>query len=119
MATVYDFSAKDIKGQDVELNNYAGKALLIVNTASKCGFTPQYKGLQKIYTELKDEGLEILGFPCNQFGKQEQGNEEEIASFCDLNFNVSFPMFSKIEVNGDDAHPLYKHLKEEAPGAAR
>jgi len=117
MATVYDFSAKDIKGQDVELNNYAGKALLIVNTASKCGFTPQYKGLQKIYTELKDEGLEILGFPCNQFGKQEQGNEEEIASFCDLNFNVSFPMFSKIEVNGDDAHPLYKHLKEEAPGA--
>lgn len=117
MATVYDFSAKDIKGQDVSLNNYAGKALLIVNTASKCGFTPQYKGLQQVYTELKDEGLEILGFPCNQFGKQEQGNEEEIASFCDLTFNVSFPMFSKIEVNGDNAHPLYKHLKDEAPGA--
>lgn len=117
MANVYDFSAKDIKGQEVSLDKYAGKALLIVNTASKCGFTPQYKGLEKVYKELHDDGLEILGFPCNQFGKQEQGSEDEIASFCDLNFGVSFPLFSKIEVNGDAAHPLYKHLKDEAPGA--
>lgn len=117
MANVYDFSAKDIKGQEVSLDKYAGKALLIVNTASKCGFTPQYKGLEKVYKELHDDGLEILGFPCNQFGKQEQGSEDEIASFCDLNFGVSFPLFSKIEVNGDSAHPLYKHLKDEAPGA--
>lgn len=117
MANVYDFSAKDIKGQEVSLDKYAGKALLIVNTASKCGFTPQYKGLEKVYKELHDDGLEILGFPCNQFGKQEQGSEDEIASFCELNFGVSFPLFSKIEVNGDSAHPLYKHLKDEAPGA--
>lgn len=117
MASVYDFSAKNIKGEDVSLSDYAGKVLLIVNTASKCGFTPQYKGLQSVYDELASEGFEILGFPCNQFGKQEQGNEGEIAEFCDLNFGVQFPMFSKIEVNGDGAHPLYRHLKNEAPGS--
>ena len=117
MATVYDFSAKTINGDDVSLADYAGKTLLIVNTASKCGFTPQYKGLQSVYSELQDQGLEILGFPCNQFGKQEQGNETQIAEFCDVNFGVSFPMFSKIEVNGDNAHPLYQHLKNEAPGS--
>ncbi|MDD9892850.1 MAG: glutathione peroxidase [Gammaproteobacteria bacterium] len=117
MTSVYDFSAKNIKGEDVALADFSGKALLIVNTASKCGFTPQYKGLQKVYAELQGEGLEILGFPCNQFGKQEQGNETQIAEFCDMNFGVEFPMFSKIEVNGDGAHPLYQHLKNEAPGS--
>lgn len=117
MAKIYDFSAKNIKGEDVALSDYAGKVLLIVNTASKCGFTPQYEGLQKVYAELNAEGLEILGFPCNQFGKQEQGDEAQISEFCDLNFGVSFPMFSKIEVNGDGAHPLYQYLKDEAPGA--
>lgn len=117
MAKIYDFSAKNIKGEEVSLGDYAGKVLLIVNTASKCGFTPQYEGLQKVYADLNAEGLEILGFPCNQFGKQEQGNEAQISEFCDLNFGVSFPMFSKIEVNGDGAHPLYQYLKDEAPGA--
>jgi glutathione peroxidase len=117
MAKIYDFSAKNIKGEEVSLGDYAGKVLLIVNTASKCGFTPQYEGLQKVYAELNAEGLEILGFPCNQFGKQEQGDEAQISEFCDLNFGVSFPMFSKIEVNGDGAHPLYQYLKDEAPGA--
>lgn len=116
MPTVYDFSAKNISGQDVSLSDYAGKALLIVNTASKCGFTPQYTGLQKLYTDLNADGLEVLGFPCNQFGAQEKGSDEEIAGFCDLNFGVNFPLFSKIEVNGDNAHPLYKYLKEAAPG---
>ena len=117
MPTVYDFSAKKINGEEVSLGDYAGKVLLIVNTASKCGFTPQYEGLQTLYSDLNAEGLEVLGFPCNQFGKQEQGNEEQIASFCDLNFGVNFPLFSKIEVNGDNAHPLYNFLKAEAPGA--
>lgn len=117
MAKIYDFSAKNIKGEEVSLGDYAGKVLLIVNTASKCGFTPQYEGLQKVYADLNAEGLEILGFPCNQFGKQEQGDEAQISEFCDLNFGVSFPMFSKIEVNGDGAHPLYQYLKDEAPGA--
>ena len=117
MTSVYDFSAKNIKGEDVALADFSGKALLIVNTASKCGFTPQYKGLQKVYAELQGEGLEVLGFPCNQFGKQEQGNETQIAEFCDMNFGVEFPMFSKVEVNGDGAHPLYQHLKNEAPGS--
>ena len=116
MSTVYDFSAASLTGQDIDLAQYRGKVLLIVNTASKCGFTPQYKGLQELYAQHKDKGLEILGFPCNQFGKQEPGDSGEISEFCELNYGVDFPMFSKIDVNGDDAHPLYKHLKQEAPG---
>ncbi|MCB1837008.1 MAG: glutathione peroxidase [Alcanivoracaceae bacterium] len=115
MTTVYDFSAKRLNGDDVSLEQYKGKVLLIVNTASKCGFTPQYKGLQALYDKHQGK-LEILGFPCNQFGKQEPGGESEISEFCELNYGVSFPMFGKIDVNGDDAHPLYKHLKQEAPG---
>ena len=115
MTTVYDFSAKRLSGEDVQLSQYKGKVLLIVNTASKCGFTPQYKGLQALYDKHQGK-LEILGFPCNQFGKQEPGGESEISEFCELNYGVSFPMFGKIDVNGDDAHPLYKHLKQEAPG---
>lgn len=117
MASVYDFSATTIKGDQVSLSDYAGKVLLIVNTASKCGFTPQYEGLQQVYSDLQTQGLEILGFPCNQFGKQERGNEAQISEFCSLNFGVSFPMFAKIEVNGDNAHPLYQFLKSEAPGS--
>jgi glutathione peroxidase len=114
--TVYDFKATNIKGEEVSLADYKGKVLIIVNTASKCGFTPQYADLQAIYEEYKDKGLEILAFPCNQFGHQEKGNNEEIAQFCDLNFKVSFPLFDKIEVNGDNAHPLYKFLKDSQPG---
>jgi glutathione peroxidase len=116
MTSVYDFSAPAINGQDVNLEQYRGKVLLIVNTASKCGFTPQYKGLQALHEKYKDKGLQILGFPCNQFGKQEQGNESQISEFCELNYGVDFQMFSKIDVNGNDAHPLYQHLKQEAPG---
>ena len=116
MTTVYDFSGLNIKGEEVPLDQYKGKVMLIVNTASKCGFTPQYKGLEELYKNYKDKGLEILGFPCNQFGKQEPGNEEQITEFCELNFGVTFPLFKKIDVNGPDAHPLYKFLKSEAPG---
>ncbi|MBQ0753139.1 MAG: glutathione peroxidase [Gammaproteobacteria bacterium] len=116
MTSVYDFSAPTINGQDVNLDQYRGKVLLIVNTASKCGFTPQYKGLQALHEKYKDQGLQILGFPCNQFGKQEQGNESQISEFCELNYGVDFQMFSKIDVNGSDAHPLYQHLKQAAPG---
>ena len=114
--SIYDYIVKDIKGEEKPLSNYKDKALLIVNTASKCGFTPQYEGLEVIYKELKDRGFEILAFPCNQFGSQEPGSEEEIASFCDLNFKTSFPLFSKIDVNGADEAPLYGYLKSEAPG---
>ena len=114
--SVYDFKVKNIKGEDVALSDFQGKTLLIVNTASKCGFTPQYEGLEKLYQKYADKGFAVLGFPCNQFGKQEPGNEEEIASFCDLNFKVSFPMFSKVEVNGAEASPLFDYLKNEAPG---
>lgn len=114
--SIYDYKVKDIKGEEKPLSNYKDKALLIVNTASKCGFTPQYEGLEVIYKELKDRGFEILAFPCNQFGSQEPGSEEEIASFCDLNFKTSFPLFSKIDVNGADEAPLYGYLKSEAPG---
>ena len=113
---VYDFSARTIKGEEVPLSDYEGKVMLIVNTASKCGFTNQYEGLEKLYKQYKDQGLEILGFPCNQFGAQEPGNEEEIQQFCSLNFGVSFPMFAKVDVNGANAHPLYKFIKAEAPG---
>lgn len=114
--SVYDFEVNGINGEKVSLSEYQGKTLLIVNTASKCGFTPQYEGLEKLYQTLNDQGLVVLGFPCNQFGKQEPGSDEEIASFCDLNFKVSFPMFSKVDVNGDQAEPLFNFLKSEAPG---
>jgi glutathione peroxidase len=114
--SIYDFSAKTIDGQDKQLDEYKGKVMLVVNTASKCGFTPQYKGLEELYRQYKDKGLVVLGFPCDQFGHQEPGDENEIKNFCSLNFDVSFPMFAKVEVNGDKAHPLYKHLKEEKPG---
>jgi glutathione peroxidase len=114
--TVYEFSAKRIDGQTESLADYKGKVLLIVNTASKCGFTPQYAGLEKLYTEFKDRGFVVLGFPCNQFGKQEPGSEQEIAAFCTSTYNVTFPMFAKIDVNGDNAHPLYKYLKSDRPG---
>ncbi|PFC89422.1 glutathione peroxidase [Bacillus anthracis] len=114
--TVYDFSTKTITGEDKSLKDYEGKALLIVNVASKCGFTPQYKGLQEVYDKYKDKGLEILGFPCNQFGGQEPGTEADITSFCELNYGVNFPMFAKIDVKGDKAHPLYTYMTEQAPG---
>lgn len=114
--SIYDFSALDIQGTERKLSEFTGKVVLIVNTASKCGFTPQYEGLEDMYKELHEQGLEILGFPCNQFGQQEKGSETEIAGFCMKNYGVSFPMFSKIDVNGDDAHPLYSYLKKEASG---
>ncbi|MFT6070685.1 MAG: glutathione peroxidase [Bacteriovoracaceae bacterium] len=116
MTKIYEFKVKNIKGEEVSLEDYKGKTLLILNTASKCGFTKQYSGLEIMYKELKDKGLEILAFPCNQFGSQEPGSNEEIAEFCDLSFKTSFPLFSKIDVNGDKAHPLFNYLKEEAPG---
>ena len=116
MTTVFDFTAQDIAGKDVDLSQYQGKVLLIVNTASKCGFTPQYKGLQALFEKYRERGLEVLGFPCNQFGHQEPGDEAAISEFCELNFGVDFPLFGKIDVNGDNAHPLYRHLKEEATG---
>ena len=116
MASVYDFSVKNIRGKDVKLDSYKGKALLIVNTASECGFTPQYKGLEALYEKLHGKGLEILGFPCNQFGAQEKGTEEEIGEFCQVNYGVTFPMFAKVDVNGDDAHPLFRWLKSEKKG---
>lgn len=114
--SVYDFSARSIDGHEVPLAQYSGKVLLIVNTASKCGFTPQYAGLEKLYQQYKDRGLVILGFPCNQFGAQEPGTEQDIAQFCELNYGVSFPMFAKVDVNGPDTHPLYKFLKEQKGG---
>ena len=113
---VFDFSAKLNNGKKKSLADYRGKVLLIVNTASKCGFTPQYKGLEQLYEKYKEQGLEILGFPCDQFGHQEPGTDQEILDFCELNYGVTFPLFSKIDVNGDAAHPLYKYLKTEAGG---
>jgi len=113
---VFDFSANAIDGTPVDLSRYRGKVLLIVNTASQCGFTPQYKGLEQLYRDYRERGLEVLGFPCNQFRQQEPGSEAEIGAFCEKNFGVSFPLFAKIDVNGDGAHPLYRHLKGEAPG---
>jgi glutathione peroxidase len=115
MPTLYDFSVRDISGRDVPMAEYRDKVLLIVNTASKCGYTPQYTGLEALYRDLKDRGLVVLGFPCNQFGGQEPGNEEQIASFCRSNYDVSFPMFAKVDVNGPDTTPLYAWLKEKAP----
>ena len=116
MSELYNISVKDIDMNLVDLSSYEGKTLLIVNVASKCGFTPQYKDLQNLYEKYQDQGLEVLGFPCNQFGAQEPGTNEEVKSFCDLNYNVSFKMFDKIDVNGSDASPLFKFLKHESPG---
>lgn len=112
----YDFSAKDINGKEIEMSNYKGKVVLVVNTASKCGLTPQFKELEELYKIYKDKGLEILGFPCNQFANQDSGSNEEIQNFCQLNYGVTFTMFEKIDVNGNNAHPLYKYLKEESKG---
>ncbi|MCQ2003601.1 glutathione peroxidase [Rhizobium sp. NRK18] len=113
--TVYDYQARTNAGQEIGLDSYRGKVLLIVNTASACGFTPQYAGLETLYKTYKDD-LVILAFPCNQFGAQEKGSDEDIRTFCDLNFNISFPLFAKVDVNGSDAHPLFKYLKEALPG---
>jgi glutathione peroxidase len=113
--SVYDFSVKDISGKETKLDSYKGKYLLIVNVASKCGFTPQYKGLEQMSRDLKSD-LVVLGFPCNQFGGQEPGDENEIKNFCSLTYEVSFPMFAKVDVNGANADPLYKYLKGEKPG---
>lgn len=116
MTTVYQFSAASIDGAEQPLAAWEGQVLLIVNTASACGFTPQYEGLQRLHETYAERGLAVLGFPCNQFGAQEPGTEQEIASFCSGRFGVTFPMFAKVNVNGRDAHPLWQHLKESAPG---
>lgn len=116
MANLYDFSVSTIQGDSQSLADYKGQVLLIVNTASKCGFTPQFKGLEALYKKYRDRGLVVLGFPCNQFMKQDPGSNQEISQFCELNYGVSFPMFAKIEVNGPGAAPLYRHLVREAPG---
>ena len=116
MTSIYDFSAKTIDGDEEKLGAYRGKTMLIVNVASKCGFTPQYEGLEALYRKFKGQGLVVLGFPCDQFGHQEPGNENEIKNFCSLNYDVTFPMFAKIDVNGSKTHPLYKYLKHEAKG---
>ena len=114
--SIYDFSATSIEGQPVSLNTFKDKVLLIVNTASQCGFTPQYQGLQALYDKYASQGFEVLGFPCNQFGQQEPGGADQIQSFCEMRYGVTFPLFEKIEVNGANAHPLYKHLVKAAPG---
>jgi glutathione peroxidase len=116
MTTAFDFSATDIDGQPRPLADYAGKVLLVVNVASKCGFTPQYEGLEQLWRTYRDRGLVVLGFPCDQFGHQEPGDEAEIRNFCALTYDVDFPLFSKIDVNGSNAHPLWKWLKEEKGG---
>ena len=116
MTSIYDFSAKDIDGKEQSLGAYKGKAMLVVNVASKCGFTPQYTGLEALYEKLRDKGLVVLGFPCDQFGHQEPGDEAEIKNFCSLNYDVQFPLFAKIDVNGANTDPLYKYLKHEAKG---
>jgi len=114
--SVYDYAARRLDGQEQKLADYRGQVLLIVNTASQCGFTPQYAGLEALYQALKDDGFSVLGFPCNQFGAQEPGGEAEIGAFCERNFGVSFPMFGKIDVNGGHAHPLFRYLTHEKPG---
>ena len=116
MSNVHDFTVNDIAGTPVRLDRYEGEVMLIVNVASQCGFTGQYKGLEALYRKHKDEGLVVLGFPCNQFGAQEPGDENEIKNFCTLNYEVSFPMFAKIDVNGSHAHPLYEYLKSSEKG---
>ena len=113
---IYDFTVLDSASNEVSLEQYKDKVLLIVNTASKCGFTKQYDGLEKMYEDYKEKGFEILAFPCNQFGGQEPGGEEEIQSFCTMNFNIKFPVFKKVDVNGEDAIPLFNFLKDQAPG---
>jgi glutathione peroxidase len=114
--SIYDITARRIDGSERNLDEYRGKALLIVNVASRCGFTPQYTGLEALYRKYKDQGFEVLGFPCNQFGAQEPGDEAQIGAFCSSTYEVSFPLFAKIDVNGENAHPLYQHLKGEKPG---
>ncbi|WP_285767696.1 glutathione peroxidase [Peribacillus sp. SI8-4] len=114
---IYDFSAERINGKEVSLEQYKGEVLIVVNTASECGFTPQYEDLQKLYSRYKDKGLNILGFPCNQFGAQEPGKNEEVETFCQLNYGVSFPLFNKVDVRGSQAHPLFQYLTDQAPFA--
>ena len=114
--SIYAYSAKTIKGEEISLGEFKEKVLLIVNTASKCGFTPQYKELQQLYDEYYPRGFEVLGFPCNQFGSQEPGTEDEIDAFCERNYGVTFPMFAKVDVNGENTHPLFKYLKSQAKG---
>ncbi len=114
--SIYDFNARDIDGQERELKEFEGKVLLVVNTASKCGFTPQFQGLETLYERMNSEGFEVLGFPCGQFNDQELESAEGIKNFCELNYGVSFPMFDKIDVNGEAAHPLFKHLRKETKG---
>ena len=116
MSMIYNFNVVDINGNEVSLSQYKGKVLLVVNTASNCGFTPQYEELEALYRDLASKGLVVLGFPCNQFGKQEPGDDKQVQEFCELNFGVSFPMFSKVEVNGENSLPLYQYLKKQAPG---
>ena len=116
MSTLQDFSARSIDGADVDLSAYAGQVVLVVNTASQCGFTPQYKGLQQLHDDFGGRGFSVLGFPCDQFGGQEPGSDDEISGFCEKNFGVTFPLFSKVDVNGDDAHPLYQWLRSEKGG---
>ena len=116
MKTFYHFQATSLQGKEISMGAYQGKTILVVNTASKCGLTPQYEGLEKLYKTYKDKGLVILGFPCNQFANQEPGNAKEISEGCLINYGVSFPMFAKIEVNGENAHPIYQYLKKELPG---
>ncbi|WP_423681353.1 MULTISPECIES: glutathione peroxidase [unclassified Undibacterium] len=111
-----DYSVTNLQGQTVDLKQYQGKVVLIVNTASKCGFTPQYKGLEALYQQFRDKGVVVLGFPCNQFGHQEPGTADDIGSFCEKNYGVTFPLFEKIDVNGKNAHPLFQYLKSAAPG---
>lgn len=114
--TIYDYSAKTLMGEEKSLLDYEDKVVLIVNTASECGFTPQFEGLQKLYDDYKEQGLEILGFPCNQFNNQDPGNDKEISEFCQRNYGVTFQMFGKVDVKGDTAHPLFQFLTKEAPG---
>lgn len=116
MTDLYSIPVQASDGKQTTLADYEGKVLLIVNTASKCGFTPQYKGLEELHRNYKDRGLVVLGFPCNQFGQQEPGNDSEIQEFCTLNYGVSFPVYAKLDVNGSNAHPLFSHLKKAAPG---
>ena len=116
MSTIYDFDAQDIHGQTVPLRQYEGKVLLIVNTASACGFTPQFGGLEALWRKYRDQGLVVVGFPSNEFGAQDPGSNDEISSFCELNYGVSFPMMAKVQVNGAEAHPLWQWLKAQAPG---
>ncbi len=114
--SLFDFSADDISGQTVSLEDYREHVVLVVNTASKCGFTPQYQGLEELHQEFGDKGLAVLGFPCNQFGNQEPGSNDDVAQFCEINYGVTFPMFAKVDVNGNDAHPLFQWLKKQTPG---